>query len=154
MRYSLHRDELDGNAPLEQEVQHLDNFIELLQLRFNNTLNIQFSKEGSMNGWRIPPHLLITLVENAIKHGITTEEANPVIIRMGCAPQQFRFSVKNKINPGRKNYPDTGMGLQNVIKRLEMEYGSNAQLEYLKDKEFFSVNLNIQLKHNAENTLQ
>jgi sensor histidine kinase YesM len=150
MRYSLHRDELDGNAPLEQEVQHLDNFIELLQLRFNNTLNIQFSKEGNVGGWRIPPHLLITLVENAIKHGITTEEENPVAIKMLCAPQKFQFSVKNKINPARKNYPDTGMGLQNVIKRLEMEYGSNAQLEYSKSEDFFSVHLNIHLIRNTE----
>lgn len=145
MRYSLHRDASDGNAPLADEVEHLENFIELLQLRFNNTLQIQYDKEGNMSDWRIPPHLLITLVENAIKHGVATETEHPVMINLYCSESELKFSTYNKVNPTRKVYGNTGIGLPNVVKRLEVEYNGNARLEYGVRSGFFSVNLHIRL---------
>lgn len=143
MRYSLHRDASDGNASLSDEVEHLENFIELLQLRFNNTLSIEFSKEGDLEKWRIPPHLLITLVENTVKHGVVTEEKNPAVIKLVCTDNAIFFSTYNKINPTRRVYGNTGIGLPNVIKRLEMEYKDNASLKYFAEFGFFSVNLTI-----------
>src|SRR4029079_9962050 len=70
MRYALSESNArDGRAPLKDEIEHVWNVIKINQLRFSNTLNVEFTVNGQTDGLTIISFVLITIVENAFKHG-------------------------------------------------------------------------------------
>jgi two-component system, LytTR family, sensor kinase len=148
MRYSLQPATSDGMVPLKDEVEHLQNYIELHQIRYENALNINFKQTGNLDGMRVPPHILITLVENAFKHGVFSESEPPLEIELTTEEGHLHFSVTNKINGSRKGIrkEDSGIGLSNIQLRLEKEYGNKGHLFHKKENELFTVELNISAK--------
>jgi sensor histidine kinase YesM len=115
------------------------------QLRFDNSLQVHFTLNGSPDGRRILPFVLITLVENAFKHGDLRNTDHPVKITLDILDDgQLRFTCTNKKKTGPKEL-STGIGLDNTRKRLELSYGENYSL-YIKDqREIFTVDLIITL---------
>ncbi|MBL7726178.1 MAG: histidine kinase [Dinghuibacter sp.] len=131
MRYSLETGGHDGKVPLNDELLHLQYYIELMQFRFNNELNIKgnlFSK-GQLNKielvehWRILPHLLITIAENAFKHG---DNSFPFEMNLTLTGQQLHFVFKNTIGL-RKSISGTGIGVNNMIQRIHFTYGTDGR---------------------------
>lgn len=122
MRYSLEPTGTDGKVPLDDEVAHANDYIELIQLRFPGNLEIinNFPKE-SQGGWQILPHLLITIIENAFKHG---DRAKRFLfdLQLDKKNKQIIFRVENEIGP-RLTKPGTGVGLRNVKERMRYAYG-------------------------------
>lgn len=143
MRYSLQQGEMDGKVELDDEVAHLNNYIRLQQMRFNNTLNIQFTNETEPESYRIVPHIFITLVENAFKHGVANNPLYPLQVRLYQKDGNIIFEVQNKISYGSKDNSGIGVGLQNIRSRLLMEYGDAAGLENRVKDDFFTVHLSI-----------
>lgn len=133
MRYSLESGGADGKVPLREELAQLNNYIELMQLRFDQQLKIEgnlihnnrIQWPRDMQKWRILPHLLITIAENAFKHGNNRE---PFIIDLNLENNQLRFTFRNTIGM-RKVETGTGIGLKNMLDRLGFTYGSNGRLE-------------------------
>lgn len=133
MRYSLESGETDGKVSLREELTQLGNYVELMQLRFDGQLKIegnlfpggrlQWPKETQK--WRILPHLLITMAENAFKHGNNRE---PFIINLYLEGAQLHFIFKNTIGM-RKAETGTGIGLKNMIDRLGFTYNNNYRFE-------------------------
>ncbi|MBK7884901.1 MAG: sensor histidine kinase [Chitinophagaceae bacterium] len=144
MRYALQTGGADGKVFLEQEVEHIHNYIALQRMRFNNTICIDFTATGNIHSYRILPHILITLLENAFKHGDTLDTQHPVTVRLQAVENCIYFSIYNKIRIGPKDGPSTGVGLSNISDRLQMEYGNKQSLQYNSDGSFFSVQLSIQ----------
>jgi len=142
MRYSLEDIEADGKVALQKEVTHINNFIEIQQLRFNNKLSVSFDITGDLYGCRIMPLLLITFVENAFKHGDLNDKLLPLKIRLGVSGQYMTFEINNK-KAGWKKEPAHGIGLQNVRNRLELAYPSKHELTIRDAAEHFAVNLKI-----------
>ena len=68
----------DKMLPFETELQHLEDYVVLEQVRFGDRLN--FVTDLEVTGFRLPPLVLQPLVENAIKHGITTKEGGGTIL--------------------------------------------------------------------------
>ena len=152
MRYSLEKNENKmGMVYLEDEIAHINNVIKINQFRFSNKLQIQFLIAGNTDGIRIVPLVLITLVENAFKHGEMLDAAFPVTITltMDETKQVIDFIVKNKKRTGPKE-TGTGIGLENTKRRLEFAYGANNTL-ILKDEEgFYTASLQLPLFKDAE----
>ncbi|HWR32172.1 MAG TPA: sensor histidine kinase [Chitinophagaceae bacterium] len=145
MRYSLQQGKADGKVELEDEVAHLNSYIRLQQMRFNNTLNIRFSIEAEPENYRILPHIFITLVENAFKHGEVNNPMHPLEISLAERNDSLVFTVSNKIRKGPVDSNSTGVGLNNVRSRIKMEYGEAALLENNTTKDFFTVSFSVQL---------
>src|SRR5215203_7393430 len=83
MRYALSEGNAkDGKVPLKDEIEHVRNVIKINQLRFSNNLNVQFDVEGVINSASIIPFILITLVENAFKHGDLRSNEYPINIKL------------------------------------------------------------------------
>ena len=146
MRYALQQGGADGRVFLEQEVEHLHNYIALQQMRFNHTIRIKFNVTGSIHSYRILPHILITLLENAFKHGDTLNPQHPILVNLHAADSHIHFSIHNKVRLGPKDGPSTGVGLKNIADRLQMEYGNQQVLQYNNDGTFFDVELSIKLQ--------
>ncbi len=146
MRYSLdNREDGDGKVLLTHEISHVHNVLRIQQLRFDNSLQVRLTLTGDPEGERILPFVLITLVENAFKHGDLKSVDSPVTIALTICPDgQLHFVCSNRKKTGPKEL-STGIGLDNTRKRLELAYGENYSL-YIKDqRELFTVDLTIKL---------
>src|SRR5688572_21699304 len=123
MRYALSEGNAkDGKAPLKDEIEHVRNVIKINQLRFSNKLNVRFDVEGVINGASIIPFVLITLVENAFKHGDLKSNEHPIEIKLKVDNDVIWFFCRNKKKSGPREL-STGIGLDNIKKRLELAYG-------------------------------
>ena len=81
MRYSLSNEEnAEGKVLLSKEVEHIRNFIKMNQLRFDNKLLVNFEVKGVLSGVTILPFVLITVIENAFKHGDARDKEYPLDI--------------------------------------------------------------------------
>ncbi|WP_299289548.1 histidine kinase [uncultured Mucilaginibacter sp.] len=130
MRYML-TENPDGQVDLQKEVDYIENYISIYQLRFEDAFFVDFKAEGDIAGKRVAALLLIPFVENAFKHGVVNDPSRPIRINLKLTGQRLEFTVSNKISQNQKDY-STGVGLVNVRRRLE--------LLYPKQHEFFISN--------------
>ena len=143
MRYALSEGNTkDGKTLLKDEIEHLRNVIKINQLRFSNKLNVQLDVEGVINGAQIIPFVLITLVENAFKHGDLKSNEHPIVIRIVIVGKKLYFYCRNKKKTGPKEL-STGIGLDNIKKRLELAYGAHFELKVRDEAEFYTTELTI-----------
>ncbi|MBX3240428.1 MAG: histidine kinase [Chitinophagaceae bacterium] len=142
LRYSLDEPEDNGLVSLEKEATHIKNYVDIHQLRFNNTLNIAFEITGDMASKRIAPMMLITFVENAFKHGKLNDAGHPVTIQLVVNKNDLRFNVSNPKATGRKEI-SSGIGLVNVKNRLQLLYPETHSLEIKDEAQYYSVDLTI-----------
>ncbi|HTM92609.1 MAG TPA: histidine kinase [Flavisolibacter sp.] len=143
MRYALSEGNAkDGKAPLKDEIEHVRNVIKINQLRFSNKLNVKFNVEGVVNGATIIPFVLITLVENAFKHGDLKSTEYPIDIILKINDSQLYFYCRNKKKIGPKEL-STGIGLDNIKKRLDLAYGNNYCLKVKDESDFYTTELTI-----------
>ncbi|MGZ3844428.1 MAG: sensor histidine kinase [Flavisolibacter sp.] len=143
MRYALSEGNAkDGKAPLKDEIEHVRNVIKINQLRFNNNLNVRFNVEGIVNGATIIPFVLITIVENAFKHGDLKSTQHPIEVCLKIDEPKLYFYCRNKKKTGPKEL-STGIGLDNIKKRLDLAYGTNYCLNIKDEAEFYTTELTI-----------
>jgi len=123
----------DRLVPLEKEVQLLENYMALEQLRYGDTLDVAFAKcypepvEGAYTqDAKIAPLILLSIVENAYKHGVSAATEHPKIqIDLKQEEDIMWFTVKNTIPP-QKQQDSTGytkgIGVQNIKQQLGLLY--------------------------------
>jgi two-component system LytT family sensor kinase len=144
MRYALNEAAgSDDKAPLKDEIEHVRNVIKINQLRFSNNLNVQFEVQGVINGTEIIPFVLITIVENAFKHGDLQKSEFPIDIKLTVAHKRLFFYCRNKKKTGPKEI-STGLGLDNIRNRLDFAYGKNYCLKIKDETDFYTTELTIE----------
>ncbi len=143
MRYALSEGNArEGKAPLKDEVDHVRNVIKINQLRYSNKLNVNFEVSGVLEGAMIIPFVLITLVENAFKHGDLKTQEFPIDIKLNVDGKRIFFFCRNKKKTGPKEL-STGVGLENIKKRLDLAYGDKYKFVVKDDPEFYTIDLTI-----------
>lgn len=144
MSYALGEGNEDGEVPLRLEVEHMKKVIEMNQIRFSHTLNIEYQEEIEDYNVYLPTLVLVTLVENAFKHGELGDENNKVNIILKATPDSIYFFVHNKKRRGPKE-PSKGIGLSNVQQRLQLTYGNNQSFIIKEDENYYSNEIIINL---------
>jgi LytS/YehU family sensor histidine kinase len=143
MRYALSKgNQKDGKAPLKDEIEHVNNVIKISQLRYSNQLKVNFEVSGDVEGAMIIPFVLITLVENAFMHGDLKNPDHPINIKLEVRGSRLYFYCHNKKRVGPKQL-STGIGLENIKKRLSLAYGDNYKFTVKDEPEFYTAELNI-----------
>jgi LytS/YehU family sensor histidine kinase len=143
MRYALGPAARDGKVALKEEIEHVRNVIKINQLRFSNNLNVNFDVNGVVNGATTIPFLLITIVENAFKHGDLKSDEHPIEIKLEMLDSgRVYFFCRNKKKNGPKEI-STGIGLDNIKKQLDLTYGHNYVLNIKDEAEFYTTELTI-----------
>jgi len=136
----------DQFVPLVKEVKQIENYIELEKLRYGNRLHIDFSKFQIDPRQKIPPMLLLTLVENSFKHGISkTMEASWIKIALANDEAWTRFSIQNSKHKTKEPKPEIsgGIGLQNLRNRLKLIYKDQYVLDIENKTSTYGVNLQV-----------
>ncbi len=119
----------EATIPFSQELETVDNYLALERLRFEERLVVHRRIDPATLAWPVPPFLLQTLVENAIKFGLNPrEEGAEIDLEATVAAGRLQIRVRN---PGTLAAPSvsTGLGLKNARARLRLLFGPAATLE-------------------------
>jgi sensor histidine kinase YesM len=148
MRYMIY----DSNVTeisLARELEHIENYLEVARLKFDkeDNVDILLKKEGNFHNHKIAPLLLVPFVENAFKHGVGSKGDGYIHLRFSLSNGELNFHIENPIlnkeEPWKKH---SGIGVDNVIKRLQMLYPGRHQLEISESDGKFKVKLVIKLE--------
>jgi two-component system, LytTR family, sensor kinase len=131
---------------IEQELKITDDYIALEKLRYDDSLRINFHHDIEDMKQALPPLLLIPLVENAFKHGISETRTDPFIdIHVSVRNRVLKFVVKNSTEgtPGEKRLKEN-IGLSNLRRQLELLY-TDYHLSVQQARSVFTTILEINL---------
>ena len=127
MRYVLYESGSE-TISLKKDIQFIENYIELMRIRYDSSIDIRFDYPDSIpNKVAIPPLLLIVFVENAFKHGVSYNHASFIQIRIGYRDDAVTAVISNSRHEKSRS-GTTGIGLENVKKRLALIYQDNYTL--------------------------
>ncbi len=122
LRYMLYE---AGGAfiAIEQELKIIGDYIELEKLRYDQSLRVNFNYNVEDMRQALPPLLLIPLVENAFKHGVSETRHQPYVdIHLSVAARLLSFSVKNSTEDTAAGNVRENIGLSNLRRQLELQY--------------------------------
>ena len=146
MRYVLSEAKHD-QVPLEKEIQFTTHYIELQKMRLTGKTNVEFTVNGDPLTRQVAPLIFLPLVENAFKYGISTREWSPITILLDIKKDSIYFSVSNHkhANTALRIADNTGIGIDNTRRRLDLLYADKYALTINDEPETFTVHLNIQV---------
>jgi two-component system, LytTR family, sensor kinase len=126
---------------LQLEIQYLMDFIHLQKLRMRFPENLTFKTDIINNNVMIAPLILVTLVENAFKHGDTFHKEAEIAIRLTQKENMIEFSVVNTVSSKKISSSEEGLGLKNVKRRLDLIYPLRHNIRLSEDKKEYHANL-------------
>lgn len=129
LRYNLHRD-AGHTVPLESELEAATDYLALESARYEDRLRVRFAIDPATRPIAVPPMLLQTLVENAIKHGIgTLPDGGELLVRSALEGGTLVLQVENtgQIVDAQPQQPR--LGLNNIRERLRILYLGRASLD-------------------------
>lgn len=139
----------ENRVTIAEEIQLIQNYIDLEKLRYGNRLELGFNKNIDDSQTQIAPLILISLIENAFKHGASGTVTIPKIkIEIAVKNKQLLFSIFNtKPTHVQKDFTNfkKGIGLVNTKSQLQLLYPNKYSMEILEDKTSYNVKLQINL---------
>lgn len=136
LRYSLQSGQLE-TVPFEEELRIVNDYLALEQVRHEERLRVRLDVAPETLQLPIPPMLLQTLVENAVKYGISAHsEGGEIAITARQENGALRLQVTNpgslptgELAPRTRSPASTGVGLKNAAERLRLLFGERATLK-------------------------
>jgi two-component system LytT family sensor kinase len=148
LRFILYESGQDRIA-LTDEIKVLEDYLELEKMRYNDRLEVSFTKNVDSNAYQITPLLLLPFVENAFKHGISeTRFQSFVHIDMQVEKSYLNFIVENT-KDANPRHSGTNIGLNNVRRQLELMY-KEFRLDVQNGGSTFKVHLTVNLNNHVE----
>ena len=128
---------------LGEELEIVKNYLDLEKIRFEERLMVVWDLDTRLKGFMIPPFLIQTQAENAVKHGISKIVAGGQIIIQTdkIDDHTIRLSVTNNGKLGSK--VDLGIGIQNTKRRLDLLYNGNAHFSLVQNGDFVVSSVEI-----------
>jgi two-component system LytT family sensor kinase len=144
MRYLLYDSE-HGNTKLSNEIDFMNNYIDLMKLRMNDKIRLTVTFPEKFEDKSIPPLLFVPFIENAFKHGISYRDKSFIDISMMTAKDSITFRCANSLIKTREEAENghSGIGLDNVSKRLNLLFPGKHELKINKSDTVFEILLQI-----------
>ncbi|MEP0365594.1 MAG: histidine kinase [Cyclobacteriaceae bacterium] len=144
MRYMLYETNMEL-VPLSKEVSFMEKYIELMKLRVSDKTKVHYQFPSEETGIEIAPLLFISLIENAFKHGVSASKESLIDVSLTCEQQKVMFTIVNDDFPKQTDDKSgSGIGLQNLEKRLQLLYPNKFEFNTLSEGGRFSVHLEIE----------
>ena len=144
MRYLLYETE-HGNIQLSQEIEFMKNYLDLMKLRLTQKVDLKVAFPEQYTDNAIPPLLFIPFIENALKHGISYRDPSFIHISMEVSDRNILFTCINSIATQTEEKTDSGIGLENIKKRLALLFPDKHNLKLDQTESTFRVELQIAL---------
>ncbi|MEM6628062.1 MAG: sensor histidine kinase [Bacteroidota bacterium] len=147
--YILHESS-SNRIPLSKEVEMIKSYIELEKLRYGNALALGFTHAILQPDIPIAPMILLSMVENAFKHGVSPNpEGATVEINLVTDTDLLQFTVINSIpqlpNSYETPHKRNGLGSTNINRQLELNYPKMYTLDTKGDAHTYTLELTIVL---------
>lgn len=144
MRYMLYETNMDL-VPLSKEIDFLKKYIDLMKLRVSENTEVNSNFQVKNINIQIAPLLFISLIENAFKHGVSASKKSQINISMNSHENTVIFSIENNNFPKKTDDKSgSGIGLQNLVKRLELLYPNKHKMNTSVKENRFLVHLEIE----------
>ena len=145
LRYMLYECSQDY-VSISSEIKIIKDYIELEKLRYTSRLTVKESYEIDNEHKMISPLLLLPLVENAFKHGVSnTRRKSMVDISLTLHNEILNFRVNNSADNEEMEKENSGIGMNNIRRQLELIYPHKHELSTVHENDHFSAHLKIQL---------
>lgn len=146
IRYMLY--ETDRKfVTLRNEIQIIKDYIELQKLRITEKVKLTFQVTGETEQYSIAPLLMIPLIENAFKHGVDNISNSFIDINIEIKDDTLYLRIRNSIiSRTELNDEKSGIGIKNIIRRLELIYPKAHFFNASNDDGYFLVLLRLALK--------
>jgi two-component system, LytTR family, sensor kinase len=146
LRYMLYESE-DSLVSLKDEIRTIQDYFDLQKLRLTNKVSINLQINGNAEGYKIAPFMLIPLIENAFKYGVDNVNESFINIVLSIKDSKLKLKVTNNIVSNNiKQSKNSGIGLKNIQRRLELLYPHDYTFETTKSQSVFTVLLELKLK--------
>ncbi len=142
MRYSIYEGKKEL-VLLEDEVDHLKKYIELHKMRYHKKIDVIF-KSSIKENYKVMPLMFIILLENAFKHGVENLREDAYVHTSVVADgNKIHFEVENNFDPDAVE--NSGIGLENLKRRLELVYPKKYTLTNSVTKNIYKAKLTLRL---------
>jgi hypothetical protein len=132
-------------VPIGGEVQLIENYCGLERLRYDDRLKLSLDVQVKEEV-KIAPLILVSIVENAFKHGAGEDTGSPeIMLQLHTTPDNIHFGVTNTIASNQASTHEGRIGLQNIKQQLELIYPQRYSLDISRDEHYFKVHLTIRL---------
>jgi hypothetical protein len=143
LRYILYQANAE-KVPLSQEIKHLEDYISLQKMRLTERTEVDFKYVGDIGQFQIEPLIFIPFVENSFKYGVHNQASSKIKIYLKVSKNYLIFETENQIFE-QSLEAESGIGIQNVQRRLEMLYPEKHTLEISEKNKIFELKLTINL---------
>lgn len=148
LRYVLY-DSVDKEVSLNKEIDFMNNYIDLMRLRYIDTLTMRLDFPQNSINTNIAPLLFISLLENAFKYGASNQHACYINISLKDDYDSLQFMIKNSLSKRAAINGKGGVGLDNLKKRLSLLYPNKYTLTALTndnadEEEYYEALLRIE----------
>jgi sensor histidine kinase YesM len=142
MRYMLYE---SGNrkVPLSKEFEFIESYVNLMKMRFDDKVIINFSLPEIYDDVNIPPLLFISFIENAFKYGVSYQNRSEIDISFKVLYNNLIFYNYN--NCCSSDLSSTGIGISNTLERLRLIYGDKFTIKIESQDNTYKVTLLIPL---------
>ena len=131
---------------LGQEFSLVRQYLGIEQIRFGTRLTVREDLSPELESALVPPLLLQPLVENAVKHGIAgLLEGGTVTVRAKGTPTELVLTVENPYDEDRAAATGTRVGLQNVKRRIDTEFGPRASVRLVESQGRYEAEIRLPL---------
>lgn len=147
MRYMLYETD-EEKVSLQKEIDYLNSYIDLQKQRVGGKVKIDVAIPATGVNHEIAPMLLIPFIENAFKHGTGHIKNAQIDINMELQKDVLNFVVRNRYDAAEVNNSKdktSGIGLTNVVRRLNLLYKNKHDLLITKEDGWFVVSLQINI---------
>jgi hypothetical protein len=146
LRYML-SEHPSREIPVTREIAMIENYIDLQKLWMKNTIQVDLVVANMNEGFCIEPFILNPLVENAFKYGALPGVESVISIHLKMVGDWLNVQISNPVL--REKLSSTvsmGIGVNNVIRRLELCYPGDFKMENVRKGDIYQINLSIKLK--------
>ncbi len=135
--------------PVTREIALIENYIDLQKLWMKNAINVEFKVQNVSANYLIEPFILNPLVENAFKYGALSGIESTITIEINMAGDWLFIKICNPVLLEKLSKEGSmGIGVNNVIRRLELCYPENFKMENVRLENSYQINLSIKLRNN------
>jgi len=135
---------------VKEELELVKNFLDLEHIRYEDRMDYSIDSSEEVQDCLVPPFIIQSQVENAIKHGLSSIPGRGQI-RVEVFPEkdQLCIMVSNTGKLSNKE-PLTGVGFKNSIQRLDLLYGEKSKIEIREEGDLVVVDIRLPLEHSVQ----
>jgi sensor histidine kinase YesM len=133
-----------SKASLLQEINHINNFIDIERMRFNDRIEFNMDITGEIDDIKVPPLLFLTFIENSFKHGLKENDTVKINMSFKIVKNEYlEFALSNNFNSNTQKEENNGIGIANAQRRLNLLFSNNFTLESKINKGLYNIFLKI-----------